>query len=221
MDNMKLWNSVCETNPGDTKKVEFGRKFIAIDAYSQIKKATELWGPYGKWGLTHVHHTPIEGTTMMLVEGQFKHPEGEFPVSSSIDYKPPSKSFPGGKIDDEFAKKVETDLITKALSRLGFNADVFMGKFDDNRYVQAMTKKFEQMDTKPIDMERVQKAAEFFKKVIDKDDIDKGAPIIQEKWKLLSNDERMAVDSLLTDKAPDCNKMYKSLRSEYQTHVLP
>ena len=29
-----------------------------------------------------------------------------------------------------------TDATTKALSKLGYNADVFLGKFDDNKYVQ-------------------------------------------------------------------------------------
>lgn len=215
-DNMTLWNSVCETDPGTTKKVDFGRKFTAIDAYAQIKRATELWGPYGtKWGLTEIEHVPVEGTTMMLVTGLFTYPpEGKFFLSSSIFYVSDK-----GKPDDTFAKKVETDLITKALSRLGFNADVFMGKFDDNRYVQSMIKKYEQMGTKIVDMERVEKAATWFKKVIDKDDIEKGAPLIQEKWKLLTNDERMSVDELLKDKAPDCNKMYRTLRSEYQVYT--
>ena len=36
-------------------------------------------------------------------------------------------------------KKVATDALTKGLSKLGFNADVFMGKFDDNKYVNSLT----------------------------------------------------------------------------------
>lgn len=71
-----------------------------------------------------------------------------FPVSSSILYVSEK-----GKTDDDFAKKLETDMITKALSRLGFNADVFMGKFDDNKYVAKMKEKFnkpEYIDEKRI-----------------------------------------------------------------------
>ena len=45
-----------------------------------------------------------------------------------------------------------TDAITKALSHLGFNADVFLGKFDDNAYVTAMRAEFDQ--AKPAEILR-------------------------------------------------------------------
>ena len=47
-------------------------------------------------------------------------------------------------VDDNFAKKIETDALTKAISKLGFNADIFMGKFDDVRYVEEMKKEFKE-----------------------------------------------------------------------------
>jgi hypothetical protein len=47
-------------------------------------------------------------------------------------------------VDDNFAKKIETDALTKAISKLGFNADIFMGKFDDVRYVEEMKKEFQE-----------------------------------------------------------------------------
>jgi hypothetical protein len=46
------------------------------------------------------------------------------------------------KPDADFAKKVETDALTKGLSKLGFNADVFMGLYDDHKYVQEMQVEF-------------------------------------------------------------------------------
>jgi hypothetical protein len=39
-----------------------------------------------------------------------------------------------GKVDEDAPKKAMTDGLTKALSHLGFNADVFLGKFDGNKY---------------------------------------------------------------------------------------
>ena len=56
----------------------------------------------------------------------------EFPIHSSIRYTV------NGRIDDDFAKKVATDALTKGLSKLGFNADVFLGLFDDNKYVNQL-----------------------------------------------------------------------------------
>jgi len=46
------------------------------------------------------------------------------------------------KIDDEVRKKVVTNAKTKGLSELGFNADIFMGQFDDPNYVEYI--KYEQ-----------------------------------------------------------------------------
>jgi hypothetical protein len=40
------------------------------------------------------------------------------------------------KIDTEARKKVVTNALTKGLSMLGFNADIFMGLFDDIHYVE-------------------------------------------------------------------------------------
>jgi len=37
---------------------------------------------------------------------------------------------------------VATDELSKGLSKLGFNSDVFEGLFDDNKYVQQMMKEF-------------------------------------------------------------------------------
>jgi hypothetical protein len=43
-------------------------------------------------------------------------------------------------LDDEAPKKAMTDALTKAMSHLGMSADIFLGKFDDNKYVQTKTK---------------------------------------------------------------------------------
>ena len=45
-------------------------------------------------------------------------------------------------IDDDALKKAITDGLTKCLSYTGMNADVFLGRFDDNKYVAEMREKF-------------------------------------------------------------------------------
>jgi len=210
-ENLALWEAVAKTNPDDTKPVNFGRKFTAIDAYSQIMHATEQFGSYGKgWGLRRLEHTFVPNTTMVLVIGEFFYPDGQFPVSSSI-FVISEK----GRPDEDFAKKVETDMITKALSRLGFNADVFMGKFDDQKYVDQVKKEFAQMNPEPVDQEKVKKATEYFKKKIDEDQIEETHEKIKAAYDRLTNDERIAVNDGLKEKAPDSKKMYSTLLKEY------
>ena len=55
-DNMKLWDSLCETDPNYTKKTSKskdggGYKFTTVDAYYQFRAATRAFGPIGiGWG---------------------------------------------------------------------------------------------------------------------------------------------------------------------------
>jgi len=142
-DNMQLWNSVCTTDPQYTQKVEYGkRKFTAVGAQSQIMEATKVFGPFGKgFGVSDEKFTPFpfsEGLGLYqarlwyVLNGE-TNVIHQFPIHSSIKYSV------NGRVDDDFAKKVATDALTKGLSKLGFNADVFLGKFDDNKYVNQLT----------------------------------------------------------------------------------
>lgn len=147
-ENLKLWNEVEKTNPEYTSTATIsGRTVTSIDAYVQFKDATEQFGPYGKgWGLknTDLKLEKIdEDTTICIYKADFFYPGGEFPIYNAITMKYRTRGQNGYiKIDDEFAKKVETNTATKALSKLGFNTDVFMGKFEDSRYVTEVAQEF-------------------------------------------------------------------------------
>ena len=142
VSNLDLWDKVEKTNPAFTKKANVrGNKITSISPQYQVLCATKEFGPYGKaWGfksLTLDYSLVDKG--LIVFTGVFFYPNGEFPILNSIGiYKDNAKT----KIDDDFAKKVETDALTKALSKLGFNADIFMGKFDDCRYLQEVTAEF-------------------------------------------------------------------------------
>ena len=131
--NMELWNQVCTTDPAVTKRVNQRGGFTAICAQSQLKRATELWGPYGStWGVRELKSAAMHNAAGEPIEvaanGAFWYPGGEFPISTDIAYRP----------GNDTMKKLLTDLTTKALSKLGFNSDVFEGKFDDNKYVEGL-----------------------------------------------------------------------------------
>lgn len=145
MDNMELWNQVCETDPATTKQVAYGkRKFTAIDAQAQIKRATELWGPFGdKWSVTELDfafHVP-EGSNYAVYHASLVYPLGEKKQGRIYIYSD-IEIYSNGKYNSDWTKKLATDALTKGLSKLGFNSDVFEGRFDDNKYVQEMKEKF-------------------------------------------------------------------------------
>jgi hypothetical protein len=155
---MELWNKVSITPPKHTKKVSQGlRSFTSVAPYHQIRMATEVFGSYGDtWGLFDIEHNFKEfpgGEVLIFSTGNFKYtmPNGTkeglncyFPISSSIKmYYTTAK----GKqvLDEDAFKKIETDMTTKALSKLGFNADIFLGMYDDNHYVARMNAEFQDL----------------------------------------------------------------------------
>ena len=147
IDNLSLWNRVEKTNPAHTKDAKIGQLSIkAINAQSQIKEATKQFGTYGNtWGLKNLKYSFMDiGTTKMAMLGaEFYYPSGEFEIHTTLKIAYMTQGANGYlKIDDDFMKKMETDVTTKALSKLGFNADVFMGLYDDNRYVNQMKEEF-------------------------------------------------------------------------------
>lgn len=140
-DNLKLWDAVEKTNPAHTKKVTFGRAITAIDPYHQIKNATAQFGPAGEgWGWSVVD-TKFLPTNEVACLVRLWHGDPSRYIEQwgqnglFIDNKEEKK-------DTDCMKKCVTDGLTKCLSTLGFNADVFLGKFDDSKYVQKMKEEF-------------------------------------------------------------------------------
>ena len=143
-NNLELWNKVEKTNPSYTKKANIkGNKITSISPQYQIKAVTEQFGSYGNtWGFKNIQlGYELLCYDLITFKATFFYPKGEFEIINSIQvFMNKDKTM----IDDNFAKKIETDALTKAISKLGFNADVFMGKFDDVRYVNDLQQEFKE-----------------------------------------------------------------------------
>jgi hypothetical protein len=90
----------------------------------------------GKWGPEIVDEKYVpgaEGTVIHVLRINLRHPEGALPSYGQTTFVGQNKH--GPFTDEEAPKKSLTDAITKALSMLGFSADVFLGLYDDNKYV--------------------------------------------------------------------------------------
>lgn len=144
-DNLTVWRRVEQTDPDMTEKVNFGAfKFTTIDAQYQIMRATELFGPCGVgWGIRNQNYD------MLVVDPSDPHynllcftaqlwykledEEGVLDIAADIELFENTKN--GWKRVSDPMKKVRTDALTKGFSWMGFSADVFMGRFDDAKYV--------------------------------------------------------------------------------------
>lgn len=143
-DNLKLWDSVKETDPKYTKKANVkGNQITSISPQYQILNATRLFGVYGQaWGFKSLEFDyTLMDKGLVVLHALFYYPKGQFPILNSVQLYKDNAMI---KIDDDFAKKVETDTLTKALSKLGFNADIFMGLYDDTKYFEDLKEKYKE-----------------------------------------------------------------------------
>lgn len=152
------------TVPGNLKQITSnGRNYNAIDSMSQSLQATKAFkGPFGNtWGLKDLEYSykTLGQTELLILKAIFFYPGGEFTLSNSVKLAYMTNGYQGKpgylKVDEEAFKKIETNTVSKALSKLGFNADVFMGKFEDNNYVQELNYAYADIPGKKIDTEKI------------------------------------------------------------------
>ncbi len=137
--NMRIWNQVDKSDPAYLKTVTIGRSFTAIDPQYQVMKATETFGPVGEgWGWTSSVDTVGAQNGQIAVmahvtiwHGSRENSYGPFTGCRTFFKQDKKGTY---KFAEDAPKMAVTDGLTKALSHLGFNADVFLGKYDGNKY---------------------------------------------------------------------------------------
>lgn len=156
--NMRIWAEVEKTDTRYTKSAKVGgQQITALNGTAMIMKATEVFGPVGfGFGWTVLEERFDKGAEIFSGEGEkrvslgheLNHTvkikfwavidgqRGEFEQYGCTQYLYKSKY--GTTTDGEAPKKSLTDAIKKSLSMLGFSADVFLGLFDDQNYVEAL-----------------------------------------------------------------------------------
>lgn len=142
MSNMAIWDNLAKSDPKYLKKISFGaRSFTAIDPQYQVMKMTEQFGPVGDgWGwhsATEMVHLS-NGDTAVLAHVTVWHGT---PANSFGAFTGCRKFFDAAKqrMAEDAPKMATTDALTKALSHIGCDADVFLGKMDGNKYIEPST----------------------------------------------------------------------------------
>lgn len=161
-DKTVLWDKLGRTDPAHTKSFKRAGGFsgTAIKPMFSYKRMTEEFGPCGEgWGINEPSFQVVPGDnrevlvycTVSIWHGdrtKVVFGVGGDKVISHIkandQYKRPER----WENDDEAFKKAFTDAVTNALKLIGVGADVHMGMFDDNKYVNAVRAEFEE-EAKP------------------------------------------------------------------------
>jgi hypothetical protein len=139
LDPLRLWSQVETTDPAHTRHVNQRGGFTAIDAQWQVLQATTAFGgPMGVgWGFDWTREDgPAD---LFIIRGRLWFTDPATGVEGAVEQYG-AASF-GQRVDADAPKKAVTDAFTKCLSLLGFSADVFLGRFDDSKYVAEQNEK--------------------------------------------------------------------------------
>lgn len=158
MGNLDLWTSVADpdTTLSDkaTKPVPGGAGLTAVDPFTLYAMATRLWGPIGLaysefaeysprhadgvpthpcWGFEEVSNTELAGEHVTTVRFWY-------PYDGKMRYVlgKGCTQITGGKGDKDIAKKTLTDACTNAMAKVGFGANVYLGKYNDSQYAEGV-----------------------------------------------------------------------------------
>lgn len=144
-DNLALWNLVAKTPPGQTKKIT-GKPYQGTSPkpYWLIQKATETFGPAGiGWGFQVVNERVEDGApgdkvhiAHVRVWYKWNGETGHVEHVGQTMFCGTNKK--GPFTDEDAPKKSVTDAVVKALSMIGFAGDIFMGRYDDSKYVDGL-----------------------------------------------------------------------------------
>lgn len=146
MSNLDLWNKVEKTDPKHTKAIT-GKSYQGTSPkpHYLVHKATETFGPVGiGWGFNIVSERIEEGAggermhiAHVRVWYMWDGKRGEVEHIGGTQFSGTRSS---GKpfTDEDAPKKSVTDALVKALSMIGFAGDIFMGRYDDSKYVDEL-----------------------------------------------------------------------------------
>lgn len=161
-NNLALWQAVEKTPPEQTKAIT-GKSYQGTSPkpHYLIRKATETFGPCGiGWGFQIVDERIEEGAggermhlARVRVWYRWNGGRGEVEHVGGTQFSGTRSS--GRPFTDEDApKKSVTDALVKALSLIGFAGDIFMGRYDDSKYVAELREEAREQrapETRPAD----------------------------------------------------------------------
>jgi len=147
-ENLALWHQVEKTDPSHTKPIT-GKAYQGNSPKPHyiVLKATEAFGPCGiGWGFEIVEEKLLDGA--LLEPGFYERIHmarvrvwyewnGKRGSVEHVGQTVFSGKRANGKpfTDEDAPKKSVTDGLVKALSMIGFAGDIFLGRYDDSKYV--------------------------------------------------------------------------------------
>lgn len=153
MSNLDLWEAYADIDPAYTKPIT-GKQYRGTSPNPQyvIRCLTDLFGPVGKgfgWEVVREEFQPIGDEVLHWCRIRFWHGSRDYCFESYGQTKVYMKTKNGFMLDEDAPKKSLTDAIIKAASHIGVAANIFLGRWDDQKYVAEVAAEYRKdADTK-------------------------------------------------------------------------
>lgn len=143
--NMEIWDRVCMTDPKHVKPItgkDYGGN--SPKPYWIVRRLTEEFGPCGiGWGYdieSERFERFSDTDTLHVAKVRLWYRLNKEDVGEVVQMGQTKASYMTSKgvfkVDEDAPKKSVTDALVKCASYLGFAGDIFMGLWDDSKYVQ-------------------------------------------------------------------------------------
>lgn len=150
--NLSIWKQVDKTDIDYTRSFSNGRfRGTTINQTYLVKMATAVFGPIGiGWGYDIIDERIVDGAikdekgnrdkvhvlrVKLWYNWEGKRGEVEHFGQTTFVRLDAKNTW---QMDEEAPKKSLTDALSKCFSMLGFSADVYMGLYDDNKYIEGL-----------------------------------------------------------------------------------
>lgn len=160
MTNTALWEKLGKTDPAQTKDFKRcgGFSGTALKPMWVWKRLTEDFGPFGVgWGCFEPSFqvVPAGKETLVYCTVSAWHGDPKNMLWGVGGDKVLTQNKNGDFADDEAFKKAFTDALMNAFKFLGVGADIHMGMFDDNKYVEQMRIEFGEAESAAVSAAKV------------------------------------------------------------------
>ena len=151
-NHLDLWNRFADIDPAFTKPIT-GKDYrgTSPNPHYVIQCLTEMFGPVGVgfgWEVEQDEFTPIGEEVLHWCRIRFWHTDRSNGFSAYGQTKALMKTKNGLRLDEDAPKKSLTDAITKAASQIGIAANIFLGRWDDSKYVAEVNAEYRQEERK-------------------------------------------------------------------------
>ena len=145
-DNLRHWDRFADIDPKFTKAIT-GKAYKGTSPNPQyvIKCLTEIFGPVGEgfgWEVVREDFTPLGDEILHWCRIKFWHTDRSNAFDSYGQTKALMKTKNGLMSDEDAPKKSLTDAVIKAASHVGIASNIFLGRWDDQKYVAEINAEF-------------------------------------------------------------------------------